>query len=158
MGKKKKLSALKIAVVVSRFNEEVTEGLLNGVMEAFTENTLTNKNIDIISCPGAFEIPFTAKKLLKKKKYHAVICLGAVIKGETAHFEYISYAVTKGVLQLNLDFDVPVIFGVLTCYNEEQALIRSAPGINNKGREAALAALEMIEMNSVYGAVKKSGK
>jgi 6,7-dimethyl-8-ribityllumazine synthase len=88
----------------------------------------------------------TAKTLLKKKKYDAIICLGAVIKGETAHFEYISYAVTQGILQLNLQSGVPVTFGVLTCYNDEQALKRSSSDGENKGREAAMAALEMISI------------
>jgi 6,7-dimethyl-8-ribityllumazine synthase len=88
----------------------------------------------------------TAKTLIKSKKYNAVICLGAVIKGETAHFEYISRAVTDGILQLNLKYDVPVIFGVLTCYNDEQAVKRSSADENNKGREAAFAALDMISL------------
>ncbi|HJY64520.1 MAG TPA: 6,7-dimethyl-8-ribityllumazine synthase [Ignavibacteria bacterium] len=146
MKKKKKSSSVKIAIVVSRFNEDISGGLLHGALEALEENNISNKSINVVSCPGAFEIPLTVKKLLKKKKYDAVICLGAVIKGETAHFEYISYAVTKGILQLNLDSGIPVTFGVLTCYNEEQAQKRASSGDENKGREAALAALDMINL------------
>ena len=146
MSKKKKSSSIKIAVVISRFNEEVTGGLLNGALEALKENYINDKSVNIVSCPGAFEIPLTVKTLLKKKKYDAVICLGAVIKGETAHFEYISYAVTKGIMQLNLESGIPVIFGILTCYNEEQALKRSSDNADNKGREAAIAAIDMIKL------------
>jgi len=146
MSKKKKSTSTKIAVVISRFNDEVTGGLLNGALQAFKENNISDKSINVVSCPGAFEIPLTVKTLLKKKKYDAVICLGAVIKGETAHFEYISYAVTKGIMQLNLESCIPVIFGVLTCYNQEQALKRSSDNSENKGREAALTAIEMIRL------------
>jgi 6,7-dimethyl-8-ribityllumazine synthase len=142
--------------VLSRFNNNISGGLLNGALEVLNENNVDDKCVDVVSCPGAFEIPLTAKNLIKKKKYDAVICLGAVIKGQTAHFEYISYAVTQGILQLNLDSNVPVTFGVLTCYNEEQAVKRSSADGKNKGREAALAALEMISL--IAGAAKKSRK
>lgn len=133
-----------IAIVVSKFNNEVTEGLLNGALQVLNSNNFTGKDIRIVSCPGAFEISFIARKLCESKKFDAIICLGAVIKGQTAHFEFISYAVTHGILQLNLEFDIPVIFGILTCYTEEQALKRSGNDENNKGAEAARAALEMI--------------
>ncbi|HEY3251158.1 MAG TPA: 6,7-dimethyl-8-ribityllumazine synthase [Ignavibacteria bacterium] len=144
--KKKKESSLRIAIVISRFNDEITGGLLNGAMEILKENDINDKNVNVISCPGAFEIPLTAKALLKKKKYDAIICLGAVIKGQTAHFEFISYAVTHGILQLNLESGIPVTFGVLTCYNDEQAVQRSSSDADNKGREAAIAALDMIRL------------
>lgn len=147
MAKKtKKNKSSRIAVIISRYNDEITGGLLNGALEILTENNISNKNIDVVSCPGAFEIPLTAKNLIRTKKYDAVICLGAVIKGQTAHFEYISYAVTQGILQLNLESNIPVTFGVLTCYNDEQAIKRSSADGKNKGREAALAALEMIQL------------
>jgi 6,7-dimethyl-8-ribityllumazine synthase len=136
----------KIAIVVSKFNNEITEGLLNGALQVLNSNDFSEKDIRIVSCPGAFEISFMARKLCESKKYDAVICLGAVIKGQTAHFEFISYAVTHGILQLNLECDVPVIFGVLTCYTDEQALKRSGADENNKGAEAARAALDMIEL------------
>jgi 6,7-dimethyl-8-ribityllumazine synthase len=158
MAKKKKTLPVNIAIVVSRFNGQVTGGLLNGAVEALKENNISDKSINVISCPGAFEIPLTVKTLLKKKKYDAVICLGAVIKGETAHFEYISYAVTKGIMQLSLENRVPVSFGVLTCYNEEQAVRRSTDNEENKGREAALAALEMISVIAGSKSSKRSGK
>ncbi len=145
-GEKVSNPRYKIAIVVSEFNNEVTEGLLNGALGELGKNDALPKSAKIFRCPGAFEIPLTAKKMCKSKKYDAVICLGAVIKGETAHFEYISYAVTKGIMELNLEFQIPVIFGVLTCYTEEQALARSGNNENNKGAEAARAALEMIKL------------
>jgi 6,7-dimethyl-8-ribityllumazine synthase len=149
MGKNKKSPSgkkNKIAIVVSRFNGEISEGLLRGALNELHSNGISDKSINIIHCPGSFEIPLTAQKLCKSKKYSAVICLGAVIKGETAHFEYISYAVTKGITELNLTFEIPVIFGVLTCYSDEQAEARSKEGEGNKGAEAARAALEMIKL------------
>jgi 6,7-dimethyl-8-ribityllumazine synthase len=141
-AKKKK----KIAIVVSRFNGGVTEGLLSGALGELKNHGVNEKDITVIHTPGAFEIPLAAKKLCSSKKYSAVICLGAVIKGETAHFEYISYAVTKGIMQVMLEHAMPVSFGVLTAYSDEQAIERSKPGEGNKGAEAARAALEMMEM------------
>ncbi len=137
---------IKIAVVVSKFNENVTQGLLEGALKELNAGGIAEQNIKVVMCPGAFEIPLTAKILCKSKKYNAVVCLGAVIKGETAHFEYISYAVTKGIMELNLEYGIPVSFGVLTSYSEEQAVERSTEGDGNKGAEAAKAALEMIEL------------
>ena len=145
MGKKKK-SIKKIAIVVSSFNEEVTVGLLNGAVNTLKRNGFDEDRVNIFKCPGAFEIPFTAKKICESKKYSAVICIGAVIKGETAHFEYISAAVTSGISRLNLQYNIPVIFGVLTCFTEEQARARSSDNSENKGSEAALAAIEMMKM------------
>ncbi len=158
MSKRKKSKSTRLAIVVSRFNEEISGGLLHGALEALEENNINNKSVNVVSCPGAFEIPLTVKKLLKKKKYDAVICLGAVIKGETAHFEYISYAVTKGILQLNLESGIPITFGVLTCYNEEQAQKRASIGGENKGKEAALAALDMIDLIARNEVTKQSRK
>lgn len=144
MAKKSK-PRKRIAIVASKFNSEVTEGLLEGALVELKTAGVQEKDIAIFRTPGAFEIPLTAKKLCASKKYSAVICLGAVIKGETAHFEYISYAVTKGILQVSLESGIPVTFGVLTAYTDEQAMERSKPGERNKGAEAARAALEMIE-------------
>lgn len=146
MAKKKKYLSLKLAIVISKFNDEITGGLLSGALEILRENDIGDKKVDVVSCQGAFEIPLTARALIKKKKYDAIICLGAVVKGETAHFEYISYAVTEGILQLNLESGIPVTFGVLTCYNDEQAIKRSSSDASNKGREAALAALDMVKL------------
>lgn len=146
MAKDKKKKSGKIAIVVSRFNKEISDGLLNGAMETLCANDYNEKDIKIVSCPGAFEIPLVAKHLCESGKYCGIICLGAVIKGETAHFEYISYAVTQGIAQLNLEFGIPVSFGVLTCYTDEQAIKRSANDGENKGKDAALAVIEMINL------------
>jgi 6,7-dimethyl-8-ribityllumazine synthase len=143
MGKKNK-ERLSVAIVVSRFNKEISDGLLNGALKYLHTVNINDKNIKVVDCPGAFEIPQIAKHICKSKSYDAVICLGAVIKGDTAHFEYISYAVTRGLSELNIKYDIPVTFGVLTAYNDEQAIIRSKDDDNNKGMEAAKAAYEMI--------------
>lgn len=136
----------RIAIVVSRFNEEVTSGLLKGALDFLHENNFDDKNITVIHTPGAFEIPITAKHLCMTGKYCGIICLGAVIKGETAHFEYISSAVSNGIMSLNLEYNIPVSFGVLTSYTDEQALKRSSNDEHNKGREAASAVLDMIKL------------
>ena len=146
MAKEKKRKSGKIAIVVSNYNRLITEGLLKGALETLKQNNFDEKDFKIVYCPGAFEIPQVAKHLCETGKYCAVICLGAVIKGETAHFDYISYAVTQGILQLNLEFGIPVSFGVLTCYTEEQAIRRSSNDSENKGREAAKTAIEMIKL------------
>ncbi len=145
-GKPSKKVSGRIAVIVSRFNEEVTGGLLQGALSVLHENKYDDKNITIVHVPGAYEIPLTAKHLCMSGKYCGVICLGAVIKGETAHFEYISNAVSNGIMSLNLEYSMPVSFGVLTCYNDEQALKRSQNDEHNKGREAASAVLNMIKL------------
>lgn len=144
MAKRKKKGSGNIAIVVSRFNPEVTTGLQKGAMETLMANGFKEENITILHVPGAFEIPLAAKQLCRSGKYCGVICLGAVIKGDTAHFEYISESVAYGLMKLNLEMDVPVSFGVLTCYNDEQAEKRSADDEHNKGREAAAAVIEMI--------------
>jgi len=146
MGKEKKRKSGKLAIVASRFNKEVTDGLLNGALGVLHENDYDTKDVKIIYCPGAFEIPLTARQLCRSGKYCGIICLGAVIKGETAHFEYISDAVSRGILQLNLEFGIPVSFGVLTCYTDEQAMRRSGADAENKGAEAANAVLEMVKL------------
>lgn len=135
-----------IAIVVSRFNEEVTGGLLKGAMDFLHESNFDDKKITVVHIPGAFEIPLTAKHLCMTGKYCGIICLGAVIKGETAHFEYISNAVTNGIMTLNLEYNMPVSYGVLTCYTDEQAVKRSSNDAHNKGREAASAVIEMINL------------
>ncbi|HMQ80730.1 MAG TPA: 6,7-dimethyl-8-ribityllumazine synthase [Ignavibacteria bacterium] len=145
-GKSQKKVSGRIAVVVSRFNEEVTGGLLQGALSILRENKYADKNVTVIHVPGAYEIPLTAKHLCMSGKYCGVICLGAVIKGETAHFEYISNAVSNGIMSLNLEYSMPVSFGVLTCYTDEQALKRSQNDEHNKGREAASAVLDMIRI------------
>ncbi len=132
----------KFAVIVSRFNSEITEGLLAGALKTFEEKGLQKQEVDVFHAPGAFEMPLMAKKLAATQKYSGVVCLGAVIKGDTAHFEFISLGAATGIMQAMLDTGVPISFGILTTYTEEQALQRSKPGSENKGREAALACLE----------------
>lgn len=140
--KKKK----RIAIIVSSFNQRVTSGLLAGALKTLNKKNIDKNQIKIFHVPGAFEIPKLAMKLCQSEKYRGIICLGTVIKGETAHFEYISYVVTHGIMELNLKYDTPVGFGVITCYSEDQAIARSSDNENNKGSEAAEAVLEMIEI------------
>ncbi len=142
----KEVKNLHFAIVQSRFNENVCERLLAGALSCLREYGLEENEIPIIKVPGAFEIPLVAEKLALQKKFDAIICLGAVIKGETAHFEYISKAVTDGILQVGLKYKIPVIFGVLTTYTEEQAEARAGEKENNKGWEAAETAIEMATL------------
>ena len=130
------------AVVVSRFNQEITMSLLAGTKEYLRENRIEVPDHNVFMAPGAFEIPLIAQKLARTKKYDGVICLGAVIKGDTAHFEFISLAATIGIQQASLETGVPITFGILTTYTEEQAIARSKSNSENKGREAAAACLE----------------
>jgi 6,7-dimethyl-8-ribityllumazine synthase len=148
-----KTNKYKIAIVVSKFNEVVTANLLAGTIAALKENNVGEKNIKIYYTPGAFEIPLALKKLCGKKgkdKFDGIIALGCVIKGETAHFEYISNAVSNSINNLSVEFEIPIAFGVLTCYTPEQAFARS--GIDpcnedtNKGYESGLAVMDMIKL------------
>src|SRR5437667_8910172 len=134
----------RIAIVVSEFNKDISKGLFSGALKGLSKNKIPKKKIKVFRCPGSFELPLAAKKLCESEKYDAVICLGAVIKGETAHFEYISAAVSNGIARLNLEYGIPVTFGGLTCYTEAQAVQRSSDNESNKGTEAALAALQML--------------
>jgi 6,7-dimethyl-8-ribityllumazine synthase len=134
------------AVVVSRFNEFITNRLLEGARKCFTEQGYDESKIDVVKVPGAFEIPVTASRLASLKKYSAVICLGAVIKGATPHFDYVSLGVTTGVSKVSLDYGIPVVFGVLTTNTIEQALERSGGKAGNKGRDAVLTAIEMADL------------
>ena len=134
------------ALVVSRFNDFVTEKLLNGAVDALTRSGAKDDNIDIVKVPGAFEIPLAAKKLAQKSRYHAVICLGAVIRGATPHFDYVSAEVSKGIAQVSLESSVPIIFGVVTTDTLEQAIERAGTKSGNKGWSAAMAAVEMANL------------
>jgi len=140
---------MKLAVVVSRFNTEVTGGLREGAKKVFQEKEIPLSNVTFIDAPGAFEIPLIAQTLAQSKKYDGVICLGCVIKGDTAHFEFISLGATMGIQQAMLSTGVPIAFGIITTYTDEQAVVRSAVKgehePHNKGREAALACIETIE-------------
>ncbi|MBS0959243.1 6,7-dimethyl-8-ribityllumazine synthase [Acetobacter thailandicus] len=136
----------RLAVVVSRFNTTITEGLCNGALEWLGEHGITVAAQDIFSAPGAFEMPLLAQTLARTGKYEGVICLGCVIKGDTAHFEFISLGATIGMMQASLETEVPVAFGVLTTYTEDQATQRALPDVHNKGREAAAACVESLAL------------
>jgi 6,7-dimethyl-8-ribityllumazine synthase len=137
---------LKFALVVSRFNEFISKKLLEGAQDALIRHDVTADNIDIAWVPGSFEIPLVAKKLAQTKKYDAVICLGAVIRGNTPHFEYIASEVAKGIATVGLETGIPVTFGVLTTENIEQAVERAGTKDGNKGFEAAMNAIEMANV------------
>ncbi len=138
--------SVRIAVIVSRFNAEITEGLLAGAREALAEAGVAGDDVTVVRVPGAFEIPVTAMRLAESGDYDAIACLGCLIKGDTMHFEYIAEATTRGIMDVALATAVPVAFGVLTTTTEAQAVERSRPGPENKGREAALAAVEMATL------------
>lgn len=135
-------SSPRFAIVVSRFNEDVTSGLLNGALAYLDEHAIAVSEEHIIAAPGAFEIPLIAQKLAQTQRFHGVVCLGCVIKGDTAHFEYISQAASTGLMSASLATGIPLTFGILTTYNDEQAISRSRDDEHNKGREAAAACLE----------------
>lgn len=137
----------RIAIVVSRFNEKVTDGLAKGAQEWLAEHQIPfNVNEDLLYAPGAFELPLIAQTLAKSGKYDGVVCLGCVIKGDTAHFEYISLGATIGIMQASLATETPISFGILTTYTAEQAEIRSEESKENKGREAVAACIESLAL------------
>ncbi len=136
----------KYAVVIARFNDFIGSKLLSGCIDTLKRHGVDESNIDVIWVPGAFEIPLVAKKLAKTAKYGAVITLGAVIKGATPHFDYVAAEISKGVAQVALQSDVPVIFGVLTTDTIEQAIERAGTKAGNKGSEAAKTAIEMVNL------------
>jgi 6,7-dimethyl-8-ribityllumazine synthase len=138
----------RFAIVVSRFNEEVTGGLLAGARDALAEAGVEADDVSVFEVPGAFEIPLAAKYAAESGQFAAVICLGCLIKGDTMHFEYIADATSHGIMRVGLETRVPVAFGVLTTLTVQQAEQRAGAGPDNKGREAALAALEMATLRS----------
>jgi 6,7-dimethyl-8-ribityllumazine synthase len=137
---------LRFGVVVSRFNDFITSNLLTGALDVLSQCGVDEDDLKVLKVPGAFEIPQAAKKLCSTGNFHAILCLGAVIRGETSHFDYICAEASRGVGQVGLEFNVPVLFGVLTTENLEQAVARSGSGSSNKGREIALAAIEMATL------------
>ena len=137
---------LKFAIVVSRFNDFICEHLLSGALDVLIRNGAADGDIEVFKVPGAFEIPQVARKAAQSKKFDAVICLGAVIRGATPHFEYIASEVSKGVAMIGLEGEVPVTFGVLTTDNLEQAIERAGTKSGNKGWDAALSAIEMANL------------
>ena len=142
----------KFAIVVSRFNDFITDKLVGGAIDALVRSGTLDKDIDVVKVPGAFEIPLVAQKLADQKKHDAVICLGAVIRGATPHFDYVSAEVAKGVAAASMESGTPIIFGVLTTDTLEQAIERAGSKSGNKGWDAALAA---VEMANLMGAVEK---
>ena len=141
----------KFALVVSRWNQFIVTKLLDGAMDSLKRHKAEDDKITIVYCPGAFEIPLVTQKLARSGKYDAIICLGAVIRGSTPHFEYIASEVTKGIAKVNLDSGVPCILGVLTTDTVEQAIDRAGTKGGNKGFEAAQNAIEMV---SLFEAIK----
>lgn len=139
-------SGRRFAIVASRFNELIGKKLLEGAMDCLLRHNGTQENISVVWVPGAFEIPIVAKKLAKTKKFDAVICLGAVIRGNTPHFDYIAAEVSKGIAAISLELEVPVIFGVLTTDTIEQAVERAGTKNGNRGWDAALSAIEMADL------------
>ncbi len=137
---------IKIGIVVSRFNEFITSNLLSGAMDGLVRHDVQEKDIHVAWVPGAFEIPLIASKMAKSGKYDAVICLGAVIRGSTSHYDYVCSEVSKGIASVSLSSSIPVMFGVLTTENIEQAIERAGTKAGNKGYDCALGAIEMVNL------------
>lgn len=137
---------MKFAIIVSRFNDFITGKLLDGAVDALVRHGAKDEDIDVVKVPGAFEIPLAAKKVAEKGSYHAVICLGTVIRGATPHFDYVAAEVSKGVAAVSLDTGVPIAFGVLTTDTIEQAVERAGTKSGNKGFDAAVTAIEMAQV------------
>lgn len=138
--------SIKIAIVVTRFNEFITSKLLSGALDGLKRHDVNEEEIEVIWVPGAFEIPLIASKLAKSKNYDAIICLGAVIRGATTHYDYVCNEVSKGIASVSLETGVPVMFGILTTENIEQAIERAGTKSGNKGYDSALGAIEMVNL------------
>ncbi len=137
---------MKIGIVAARFNEFITSKLLGGALDALKRHDVSEDCIDVALVPGAFEIPLIASKMAKSKKYDAVICLGCVIRGSTSHYDYVCNEVSKGIASVSLSSDIPVMFGILTTENIEQAIERAGTKARNKGYDCAVGAIEMINL------------
>lgn len=137
---------IKIGIVAARFNEFITSKLLSGALDALLRHDVKEEDIHIAWVPGAFEIPLIASKMAKSGKYDAVICLGAVIRGSTSHYDYVCAEVSKGIAAVALSSDIPVMFGVLTTENIEQAIERAGTKAGNKGYDSAMSAIEMVNL------------
>ncbi len=137
---------IKVGIVAGRFNEFITAKLLGGAMDGLVRHDVLEENIDVAWVPGAFEIPLIASKMAKSKKYDAIICLGAVIRGSTTHYDYVCSEVSKGIATVSLKEEIPVMFGVLTTENIEQAIERAGTKVGNKGYDCAVAAIEMVNL------------
>ena len=137
---------MKVGIVAARFNEFITNKLLGGALDGLTRHDVREEDIEVAGGPGAFEIPLIAARMAKSGKYDAVICLGAVIRGSTSHYDYVCNEVSKGIASVSLETGVPVLFGVLTTENIEQAIERAGTKAGNKGYDCALSAVEMVNL------------
>lgn len=137
---------LKIGIINSRFNEFITSKLLSGAEDCLLRHDVSSENIEIVWVPGTFEIPLVAQKMAKSGKYDAIICLGCVIRGATSHYDYVCSEVSKGIAKVSLDSELPVIFGIVTTENIEQAIERAGTKAGNKGYDCAMNALEMANL------------
>ena len=136
----------KFGIVASRFNDFITKKLLEGCIDALLRHGAKDSELEVAWVPGAFEVPLVAKKMANSKKYDAVICLGTVIRGATPHFDYVASEVAKGIAHVSLDSNVPTIFGIITAENIEQAIERAGTKDGNKGKDAAVTAIEMVNL------------
>ncbi|MBE5876099.1 MAG: 6,7-dimethyl-8-ribityllumazine synthase [Lachnospiraceae bacterium] len=137
---------IKVGIVAARFNEFITSKLLGGAIDGLVRHDVSEDNIHVAWVPGAFEIPLIASKMAKSRKYDAIICLGAVIRGSTTHYDYVCSEVSKGIASVSLESDIPVMFGVLTTENIEQAIERAGSKAGNKGYDCAVGAIEMVNL------------
>ena len=145
-GKVVAKEGMRVGIIASRFNEIIVNKLLGGAVDGLVRHGVEENNITAAWVPGAFEIPLTAEKMVQSGKYDAVICLGTVIRGETSHYDYVCNEVSKGVAQVGLKAGIPVLFGVLTTENIEQAIARAGSKAGNKGYDCALSAIEMVNL------------
>lgn len=143
--------AKRFGIVASRFNDFITDRLVGGAVDVLTRSGARDSDIDIVKVPGAFEIPLVAQKMARSKKYHAVICLGAVIRGSTPHFDYVCAEASKGIAQASMETELPIIFGILTTDTIEQAIERAGTKAGNKGWSAGVAAIEMANLMELVG-------
>ena len=139
-------STHKFAIVVARFNSFITDKLVEGALDTIERHGGNKQNVDVFKVPGCFEVPMAAQKLASKSKYDAIICLGALIRGETPHFDYIASECTKGIAAIALQAQIPVTYGIITANNVDQAVNRAGVKVGNKGADAALAAIEMVDL------------
>ena len=137
---------MKVGIVVARFNEFITSKLLSGAIDGLVRHDVKEDDVDVAWVPGAFEIPLVASKMAKSRKYDAVICLGAVIRGSTSHYDYVCNEVSKGIAAVSMENDIPVMFGVITTENIEQAIERAGTKAGNKGYDVAVSAIEMVNL------------
>ncbi|NLI16030.1 MAG: 6,7-dimethyl-8-ribityllumazine synthase [candidate division Zixibacteria bacterium] len=142
-------AGLKFAVVVARFNEFFSSKLLEGALDCLKRHGANDNDIAVVRVPGSFEIPYAASRLAKSKKYNAIICIGVVLRGNTPHYEHVAAEVTKGIARLGLEFDIPVVYGIVTADSLEQAIERSGSKSGNRGFNAAMTAIEMANLYKV---------